>query len=215
MRKSDIESIQTCPLFNNLDRERISALLKELSPSAVSYEKNEVIFSPVSFTRSLAVITKGSAAVTKTGGSSTVYMSKLISGNIFGMASLFYESDEYLTCITAKEKCRVMFLTREQVDLLFRLEPITGVNYITILSERIHFLNKRISEIACPDAREKLLQYLTVSCERDENGSITLPCSASSLASALSIGRTSLYRAFDALEAEGTIVKNGKNIILR
>ena len=50
------------------------------------------------------------------------------------------------------------------------------------------------------------------SLEKDGTGTVTLPVSISELSRVLSLGRTSLYAAFDELTENGQIERTGKQI---
>ena len=83
---------------------------------------------------------------------------------------------------------------------------------MVLLSEKIHFINKKLAAFLEGEASEKLLRWLiNVS---DGEREFTLPCSVSKIAGMLGIGRASVYRAFDSLSERGIIIKEGKNITI-
>ena len=92
------------------------------------------------------------------------------------------------------------------------LSPEFAKAYVTLLSQKIHFLNSRIGTFAEGESAEKLLRWLgEISGEQTE---FTLPCSISRAAESLGIGRASLYRVFDLLTKEGVLKRNGKAIFI-
>ena len=95
------------------------------------------------------------------------------------------------------------------VDQLLEREPLVRHNYLRYLAQRIHFLSGRIQSLAQPGAEVKLARYLL--CEQQQ-GVVSL--SAAELARRLSIGRATLYRAFQRLEEDGLIRREGKNVFL-
>ena len=50
---------------------------------------------------------------------------------------------------------------------------------------------------------------------RDGVMQLRLPCSLTDFAEMLGVGRASLYRTLDAMEAEGKITRHGRNIIIK
>ena len=86
-------------------------------------------------------------------------------------------------------------------------------NYITFLAKRITFLNNKINSFTARNTENKLYSYI-LQLPRDDNNTVILPVSLSTLAKMIGIGRASLYRAFEKLENDGTITKLEKKIVL-
>ncbi len=172
-----------------------------------------MIFSEHKYTRSLVIIIKGKAAVTKTSGNAEVLMSFLSKGDIFGMATLFYEKENYLTKITALEKVTMAVIEKENLMKIFAGYPNVSENYITILSEKIHFLNKKISTYTKQETIQKVASFILQNANEDKTQA-ALPYSITTVAEALNVGRASVYRSFECLENDGIISRNGKNVII-
>ncbi len=210
MRKNDLSAVKKCILFASAREDTVYSLFDKEKFTVTSYKKNEDIFTPNSFSKCLAVILSGSASVYK----NSTLMSILSPGAVFGMSVLFYDSEDFPTTVKARETCRVLFITKEQLTEIFRTDPATVEHYITVLSERIHYLNTKIENFTAHSHALKLLMYLEEFSQKSKQDEFTLPISLSELANALSIGRTSLYRAFEELESCNKLVKNGKKIRL-
>ncbi len=210
MKKSVFDSLSECSVFKNISRNDLCEIAEEYATFCVC-EKNEVIFSENNYTRSLVIIIKGSASVTKQSGNSKILMNILNKGDIFGMATLFYEKENYLTQITALEKVTLAVFSKENVKKIFSLYPAVCENYITILSEKIHFLNKKISTYTKSETLQKVASFILQYVNEDKTES-DLPYSITSVADALNVGRASVYRAFDTLENDSVIKREGKKI---
>ena len=98
------------------------------------------------------------------------------------------------------------------LTVLSLIEPEFAKAYVTLLSEKIIFLNKKISAYSEGDASEKVLRWILTMANGESE--LVLPCSVSKLAQMLGIGRASVYRAFDALQEQGIIGRIGKKIVL-
>lgn len=214
MKQTDISALRKCRLFTNCSDEAVNELLGSKKYEIRTYLKGEKVFSPASFEKSIAVILKGSADVLKHTEKGTLYMNTLSAGNIFGMSVIFYEGDSFPTTVLAKENSRILLITKEQLTELFTAYPLMLTNYLEILSSKIHFLNKKIERLNSADAKTALKNYLTELSDKNNSSEFILPVSYQKLSSMLSIGRTSVYRAFDELICEGFIEKNGKVIII-
>lgn len=206
------EALYTNPLFAGIPASRVDSLIG-MAPEQAAYGRGDIIFSPERYERKLAILLSGSALVYRTGGEGhRILMSRLTAGEAFGMASLFYEQAAYPTAIHAEKSCTVLFLDKAWLEEVFAAEPRLAANYITILSERIHFLGKRLDTLAGDEPHIRVMKVLHSLRTEQASDTIALPYSLSQLAEHLGIGRASLYRALDALEAEGTIRREGKTI---
>ena len=87
------------------------------------------------------------------------------------------------------------------------------MNITRFLVGRVVFLNKKISSLAGYTAASRLTMYLSENA-KTVNGicSVTLPCSLTDFAEYLGLGRASLYRTLDAMEAAGKIKRRGRII---
>ena len=165
------------------------------------------------FSRCLALVLKGRASVSKIGldGRRTI-INRFSEGDVFGMATLFFEEEEYPSEITAENSLRLAVFPKETIEKAFFEYPDFAKAYVVLLSEKIHFLNKKLSAFSEGEAAEKLLRWIkNFSNGKDE---FFLPCSVSKLAGMLGIGRASVYRAFDTLSERGIIEKDGKKIVI-
>ena len=141
--KKDKEILFSNPLFASLGQSECEGLIKNsddiFSINKFSlkllfiksgrakicvFEKGKAIMTASSFTRCLIVILKGSASVSKIGadGRRTV-INILRCGDIFGMATLFFEQD-FPSEIIAEEPCRLAIFPKELGRSLCRLAGI-------------------------------------------------------------------------------------------
>ncbi len=214
MKKNDIRAVNCCTIFKGTDAGLTEELLGTKKYTVKTYARGEDIYSPEDYQKSLGVILKGTAEVSKDTGGGRLFMSRLKEGSVFGMSCIFCADRDFPTRITAVDSTRVLFITKQQLTELFFRYPVILENYLGILSSKIHFLNQKIESISAPDAAAALRQYLTELAAKSDTSSFSLPVSAQKLSSILGIGRTSVYRAFDKLISEGFIEKNGKVITI-
>lgn len=199
-------------LFNGIDRADAESLLEMSGMETKSYKSGEVIYEPDSFSRSLGVMLSGSAGVTTVGGSKKVVLRNLVKSDVFGAASLF-GGEEYVTVIRAKTAVTAAFIGQEAVERIITTDSRASINYIRFLSDRIRFLNRKIACFTAGCADSSVALYL-LNLERNSDGSVMMPAAYKPLADMLGIGRASLYRALDSLEAAGAIVRNGRSITI-
>lgn len=186
--------------------EELAALTAGLT--AESCTPGQVIYSRQEFRRAMGVVLEGSLAVLK---GKELLLNTLGPGQCFGAAAIFCPAENYVTTVMAKAPSVLVFLTDQWLTALFAQRPSTAVAYIAFLSQRVRFLNRKIDSFTAPNAQETLCRHL-LAVQRE--GVVEVSGGYSQLARALNIGRASLYRALDALEAEGRIRREGKRILL-
>ena len=208
MTANDREAFLKNELFSKLD---IDFLREKMN--LVSAKKGEIIMKQHEFRRCLTFIIKGKATVAKIGldGHRTI-INRLSDGDVFGMATLFYEEEEFPSEITAESNLRLAVFSKEAVEEAFFSSPEFAKAYVTLLSGKIHFLNKKLSAFSEGEASEKLLRWIMTAANGETE--FYLPFSVSKLASMLGIGRASVYRAFETLSEKGLVLREGKKIVI-
>lgn len=214
MKKNDIAALKKSSLFSDADDALISELLESGNYEKTAFKKGETVFSPCNTDVRLALVLKGFLEVSKDTGKGKLFMNRLETGAISGMSCLFGDASSFPTTVTAGDNVRILFITREQLMSLFGRYPGILEKYLSLLCRKICFLGEKIESITAPDAAEALRGYFLDIAGRLGTDTFTLPVPAQKLAATLGIGRTSLYRAFDQLTAEGFLIKNGKTITI-
>lgn len=161
----------------------------------------------------IAVLLSGQAEVLSSQSNTAIRLRFLEAGNIFGAATLYTENRQYETVIRAVTNCEILLLPEESVKRLIRNNEQIAENYIRFLSERICFLNQKVTAFTAGSAEAKLAVYLS-GLSTDAEGKASLSMSLSALADSLGMGRASLYRALEKFEQSGFIAREGKHIRL-
>lgn len=201
----ELELLRSHALFRSMDADAVAALASGEGCRADRVEKGRSIYTPGDYVRALGLVLSGRVQVSKEG----FVVSVLSRGALFGAAALYNDREDYAVTLTALTPCRLVFFSQElMTHTMARHRGVAGA-YIRYLSERIRFLEGKLSAVLAPGAAGKLSQYLL---ERRVGDSVTLDCSMSGLARRLDLGRTSLYRAFETLTNTGAIEKKGKLI---
>lgn len=199
-------------LFDGLHKQQIQEAITAEGCQAFFYQKGEIIFEPEDFQRKLGWIAQGSIRVY--GGQ--VLLNIIGQGGVFGAAALFGQYAGYSSRILAASDCKILFFSEALIRRLVMDNGQIAVNYVSFLSDRIRFLNRKIATFTADSAKSRLLQYLISQAGQQActEGTITLPVSCQRLAESLNIGRASLYRAFEQLESDGLIRKTGKTVTI-
>ena len=214
IKAGELEIVRSSFLFRNAGAETIDSALSDPLAKIASYGKGDTVYDPAHFSRAVGLVLSGRIRVS--GGSAPRYRMRTLSkGDPFGAAAVFSPEEDYATCLTAETRCRVLFLPQTLLARLLVEDPAVAENYIVFLSERVRFLNEKIRSLTTPSTGGTLREYLLKNAKEEEDGFVLrLGISYSALASALNMGRASLYRALDGLEKSGAIRREGKKILI-
>ena len=201
-----VKLFSSLPLFAGTDPQILQDWLEEYQREPVSIPADAPIENPQE--RCLCILLKGCAQIQSADSGRNVILRELNAPGIFGAASLFCEGELPLSRITAKTACRILYIPLEAVRVLLGRDAGFRDAYLSFLAGRVRFLNRKILCFTAGSAERRLALWLI----SEENSTVLLPTSLTALADMLNIGRASLYRALDKLEAEGLIRRNGREI---
>lgn len=203
---AQLDRLSQCFLFRDLPPKVLPGLTGELTAEACA--PGQVIYSPTRYRKAMGVVLEGRLSVLK---GRELLLKVLGPGQCFGAAALFCPDGDYVTTIRARTAGTLVFLPDHWLVSLFEAYPRAAVAYITFLSQRVRFLNRKIDRFTAPSVRETVLGQLLAVCR---DGVAQVDGGYSGMAKALNIGRASLYRALDSLEEEGRIRREGRRIYI-
>lgn len=203
-----MNGIENLFLFKGLSDNEKNEIIKSFD-SPTLYKKNEIIYSADNFPFAIGFIIEGSA-IAVTNNKNNVHMRSFQKGACFGAAAIFGGNEIYVSTITAKSDAKILFISEEKLKNIFLKYPKTSINYIEFLSDKVRFLNKKLSVISCSNAEDTLMKYLISVTDSDNNAKI--PDSMTLLAKTLGLGRATLYRCLESLEKDGLILRENNNI---
>ena len=195
-------------LFGTLTEGELQKVISDIRSSTAAYHTGESIYTDKSFKKALGTVISGRVSIYRAGNGSRVLLNKIEAGGIFGAASLFGAEGLYVTGIYAETDAEIFFVPDELLEEIISENNGFALAYIRFLSDRIRFLNRRISELSASGAERRFAKYLS-ECQKNPAPNMK------QLASFLGIGRASLYRMIDSFTENGLIEKNGKEIIIK
>ena len=202
--REELALLGRTPLFQGAEAEVVRRAAEDPACRRETFGREAVIYSPERFQRCLGVLLQGRARVTK----GPLVVSVLEPGALFGAAALFHRRARYETTITALGPCAVAFFPEALVAGLLDDCPPFRRSYIAYLSERIHFLSRKVEALTASSVTGKLARWLL------ETGRTEVSCPATELSRRLDVSRASLYRSFEELETAGAIRRTGKTIAI-
>ncbi len=208
-QKSLLTALCTHPLFADCEATLMEALAGGCFQSN-SYAPGDLICSPETHEKQMLFLLAGSAAVYSADAGRSLLLRRLSPGDITGVSNLFSE-EPFVSRVIAEKRCTVLSLSAAHFGKMLEKDPVLLRHYISFLSERIRYLNRKILFLTAGSAERKLAHFLDSATPTDED---RLTLSMNSLCEMLDLGRASLYRAADTLESEGFIAREGKTIKL-
>ena len=193
-------------LLNGLSEEN-KKLVISLFPKHQKFKKGEIVYSAEIFKNAIGYIVKGNAIANN---DKNLLMNSFSKGECFGAAAVFNDDASYVTTIKAKTDMEILFLPKELLREIFKRYPKCAENYISFLSNKIRFLNKKLNLISCSNTEDTVFNYIIGIA--DEDNISTLPKNMTNLSKMLGISRASLYRSLDDLEKKGYISRQENKV---
>ena len=195
-------------IFDGLDNESINSISLTF-PKTQTFKKGEIIYSADTFKNAIGFVIEGSV-VAVANNHNEILLKNFTQNMCFGVASIFGGGEVYVSTITAKTDCEILFLSEEHLKTIFNHYPEVAINYITFISDKIRFLNEKLRVISCMSAEDTLMTYF--SSVADADGYTNIPDNMTRFAKTLGLSRATLYRALDILEKNGSILKENNKL---
>ncbi len=207
------EEILSVFLFDGIPDNILGRVLEKYPPEIREYKKGDLILSEENNSHTVGFLLLGECEVRrKRPSGNDVILNILKRSESFGILSVFSDNDGYPTEIFARKNTAVLFFTREDILSMIKDHPEISMNIIRFLTERIQFLNKKITAFSGGSVEEKLSAYLY--SEYEIRGS-SFPLNCKLCSETLGVGRASVYRALDTLVEAGLIEFVNKKIIIK
>ena len=196
-----MEELKKLKLFAHCSDEALERLLSQPCRRQ-QYASGKLILRAGDPCRSLMILVEGRADARMMGEEGReVLVDKLKAPMLLAPAFLFASQNNVPVEVTAMTDCVVWHINREAFFDFMQQEPTVLRAFLEILSERGHFLSRKMRTFAVNSLRNRVIEYL------EANGSIT---SVAAAAEQLGATRPSLSRVLSEMVSEGVIVKDGK-----
>ncbi len=207
--EKDLNKIMETELFCDSSPETVREILAATGCYSMRFSDGETVLSPATAEKKAGVLLSGHGVISTPDPTKQMLLRFLEKGEVFGIANLFTD-DPFVSLIQAHGEAKVFFLTEDAIRRLLESDHAFLYRYLGFLSGRIRYLNRKIGYLSAGSAERRLAIYLFSIGQRE----FRLPVSISALSDLLNVGRASLYRAFDRLENDGHLIKNGRSFFL-
>ena len=195
------------PIFKNLTKAELDWIVTDSRCETVTHCTGEDIFSADNFRRAIGIVLSGTA-IARSSLNGGVTMRLLSENECFGVAAVFSDDTRYVSYISAKTDCTVLFIPEQVITKAIEQIPQFAKNYIYFLTTRVRYLNTLVDAYSSPNVEVRLARYIVAYVGGRE---VPFDVNMTALSKSLGIGRASLYRALDELEKSGLIKReNGR-----
>ena len=200
-------------LFADIPAEQAARIISEMQCTVMRYGKGDTLCTPESYERRIGFVFSGECEVASAGIDGGVPLNSIKQFGSFGISSVFSDKDEFPTEITAKKESVIIYIDKSVLTLSLTKHPEIALNTIRFLTERVEFLNRKISTFSIGDCGGKVASLILQKHEQSNSEIVVFNCK--SAAEHLNIGRASLYRALRSLCEKGLIEHENKKIIIK
>ena len=211
LQKNIREYLISSSILKHAQSKSIDVYLTDKTVFLKKYTSGDIIISPDCKEKSVGIIMSGSAVVATSASPDNTLLKMIKDNEMFGIANLYSDNESFPSVITAKSETTVIFIDGSAFKMLIENDKDMLIAYLGLLSNKIVYLNKKISTLTAGSTEKKLCVFLA---ENEHDGVFDQNVSMSSLSELLNIGRASLYRALDTLSNHGLIIRDGKKIII-
>lgn len=192
-----IDKMAAMPLFNGCIREEIANLLAMAPHRVRKKEKGEIIAYTGDELNDVVLLFEGTIYTTMSyPKGKQVVIETLHSPSVLAPAFVYISENRLPVNIVAKNDCQLVYINRNAFAELLHSDKQLMMNFISIISDRLQRLSKRVKEFALLSLRERVLEYLSKNRKIDN---------VEWLARILGVSRPSLSRVLSELKREGII----------
>ena len=193
-------------LFKGIEASKIKNIMDGVNIYKREYSPGEIIAFEGDPCDSLSVILSGEVEIHKPFPSGKVVtISHFLAGNIFAESLVFSDKNEYPANVISTSKSSILFIPKHELSHLLSKNPTVLENFAGVLSQRIHMLNDRITNLSFDTTRKKIVNILLLEYARQKTSSLVLPYSRKKMAELLNIPRPSLSRELIKMKEDGLI----------
>ena len=147
--KKFLSALRLCAVFSDASEETLRGLTV---CRCGNFRAGEFIYSADSFEKSLGIIISGKVEVFGENENKRVRLNSLSQGDMFGAAALFGKGEGYVSTVVSKTASEVLFVSESKMKEIIVSDAAVSLAYIAFLSDRIRFLNKKISAFTAKSA---------------------------------------------------------------
>lgn len=208
--------LKQCILFKDMNYVDIDNFLKISNFTIKKYLKGNLVVLEDSKCEELGILRKGLLEVQSLYSSGkSLTLNRLKPAEIFGEIILFSKSNKFPSTIKAIEDSEIMFIKKAKLMNCLSNCHRFMENFLTLLSDRLVMLNKKIKMLTMENIRQKIGDFLREEYKKQKTLIIKIPLSRQEMAEHMGIQRPSLSRELSRMRKEGIIEFDKEFIVLK
>lgn len=198
--------LQNSEVFKNLDQTAIIDFLSSNKYAVKRYKKHESIFDKGQKCSTLSIVLEGKIELSNFLVSGDVSnLVTLSQGHFFGEAILFAKENAYpISAVAITDAC-IIHISKETLLELMNQHPQIVESYLSLLSQKILFLNDKFKLLSLTTIRGKIAHVLLKLSKEQNSLTVNLPFSKEKMAGHISTRRPSLSRELSKMKEDGLI----------
>ncbi|HCX65263.1 MAG TPA: transcriptional regulator [Eubacteriaceae bacterium] len=210
MLENYYKTLESNPLFSQLDDYSLDELLGCLRPKVKTYEKNEIIALAGEPFTNLGIVLEGQVHVLKESATGAkLIMSTLEPGEMFGEMIAFSGRSKWAATVQATKKSVVLFMESDtivgQCNRMCSWHKTLIQNMLKIVSNRALYLNQKVEYLSIKSMRGKLAKFFVEESEHKSSLKFELNINRNEMADFLNVSRPSMSREMGKMKEEGLI----------
>jgi CRP/FNR family transcriptional regulator, cyclic AMP receptor protein len=198
-------------IFESLSRKEIGEILRDLlrRNAEINLGAGEVFYTPRQSDGKLFILKEGRVRIYKMEASREFTLEMVDAGTVFGEVAFTAHRlrDAYAE---ATEPSVLLAMERADVEHLIQKKPQVAVRIISILSERLHYYETRMQDVALKEVPARLASLILFLVESEgvkSPGEIGIPTryTHEHLGTMIGANREAVTRAFGHLQDEGAL----------
>src|SRR5665648_159860 len=208
--------LKQCIIFKDMKYVDIDNFLKVSNFTIKKYLKGNLVVLEDSTCEELGILRKGLLEVQSLYPSGkSLTLNRLESAEIFGEIILFSKSNKFPSTIKAIEDSEIMFIKKANLMNCLSNCHRFMENFLTLLSDRLFMLNKKIKMLTMENIRQKIGDFLREEYKKQKTLIIKVPLSRQEMAEHMGIQRPSLSRELSKMRKEGIIEFDKEFIVIK
>ncbi len=210
MNDAWLQSLEQCPLFQEIAEADLRVMLACFMPRVAGYKRGEYVCLEGDEQKTVGVLLSGRLSVNReTLAGNKMVMATLSPGELFGEMAAFSGRRRWPASVAALEASEVMFLPVERfsVTCADSCESHASIirNMLGIISRKALMLNRKVEYLTLKGMREKLCRYLMEQSRSQGGTTFTMDMNRNELADFLNVSRPSMSRELGRMRDEGLI----------
>lgn len=203
-----VKLISEHPAFSGSKEEALRYVLASEDVLLREVSKGQQVYPAYGVKKAVGLVLTGSCHICK----DRKIVETKNDGYIFGVQSLYLSADCDFSVMAAQDS-KIVFVKKSAVDWLLQDDFSAVKSYLEFLSAEISSASEKNDDLKKADAESKLAGYI-FSRPHNARGEVSLPQDILKLAKQLELDKNTLFKAIEALNAEGAIAFNGSAVCI-